>query len=145
MKLVDANVLLYAYNSSAPGHEEAKGWLEAALSSEEAVAFSWDSLLAFLRIATNAKLHASPMVMEEAIEIVDEWLARPNAVLIQPTGMHWPTLTKLLRETGVTGPLVTDAHVAALALEHDATVYSRDSDFRRFRGLQWVNPLEPHS
>jgi len=142
MKLVDANVLLYAYNSSTSLHEPAKDWLENALSANEPVGFSWDALLAFVRIATNAKLHSDPLAVEEAIEIVDEWLSCPNAVLIQPTAGHWKRLAKLLRETHSAGPLVTDAHIAALALEHDATLYSRDADFRSFPGLRWVNPFD---
>ena len=141
MKLVDANLLLYAYNSNAPKHEEAKIWFEAALSESEPVAFSWDSILAFVRVATNAKLHANPMPLESAVEIVDEWLARPNVVLLEPAANHWIMLKGLLLESRVTGPLVTDAHVAALAIEHQATLYSRDSDFRLFRELRWINPL----
>ena len=141
MKLVDANLLLYAYNSTTSVHEQAKAWLENTLSSEEPVAFSWDTLLAFVRIATNSKLHASPLNVEDAIGVVEEWLACPNTVLIQPTLGHWTALAKLLRETNTTGSLVTDAHLAALAIEHDATLYSRDSDFGLFRRLRWINPL----
>jgi uncharacterized protein len=139
--LVDANLLLYAYNRSSPVQEPASRWLMDALNGAEPVGFSWSAVLAFLRIATNPKILQTPYSIQEAVEIVDDWFSQPAAILLHTGEEHWPHLRDLLLKTGTKGPLVTDAHLAALAIEHQATLVTRDGDFSRFPGLRTVNPL----
>lgn len=142
MKLLDANVLLYAYNSDSPHHEICRVWLEEAFNSTEPVALPWQTALAFVRIATNSRVSSRPLTSEQACKIVDQWLERPNVALVGPTEQYWTVLRELLIEAHVSGPLVTDAALAALALEQGATLCSTDRDFRRFRGLKLIDPLE---
>lgn len=141
MILVDANLLIYAYHSASPFHERASAWLEEALSGTEPVGLSWATLHAFLRVTTNPRVLGNPFTIEEATEIVEEWLDRPQVAVPQPGERYWPILHGLLVEARVTGPLVTDAHLAALAIEQGATLCSGDRDFRRFRGLDLFDPL----
>ena len=141
MKLIDANVLLYAYGSQSPHHGVARRWLEQTLSSAAPVGLAWVTILAFLRIATNARLDGA-LSMPEAVAIVDEWLERPTVTILEPTERHWLLLGQVLDAGQVRGPLVTDAHLAALAIEHGATLCSTDRDFGRFPGLSLVNPLD---
>lgn len=143
MILVDANLLLYAYNPSAPQHRRAKRWLEDAFSKPEPVCFSWEVLLAFLRIGTSPRVFQMPLDAEEAVTIVTEWLARPTAVVLAPTAKHWGILSHLIGRGQSTGPLVMDAHLASLAMEHGATLCTTDRDFARFPGLKMANPLDP--
>lgn len=142
MKLLDANVLLYAYNSDSPHHEVCRIWLEQAFNSTEPIALPWQTALAFVRIATNSRVSSRPLTSEQACSIVDQWLERPNVTLVGPTEQYWSVLRELLIEAHVSGPLVTDAALAALALEQGATLCSTDRDFRRFRGLKLFDPLE---
>lgn len=141
MILVDANVLLYAYGSKSPHHAAARRWLERVFSAAEPVGLAWVSVLAFLRIATNPRLGGGTISMSDAAAIVSEWLERPTITLLGPTERHWEVLERLLDDGQVRGPLVTDAHLAALAIEHGATLCSTDRDFARFPGLTVVNPL----
>ena len=141
MILVDANLLLYAYDRSSPVQEPASRWLTEALNGPEPVGFSWSAVLAFLRIATNPKIQQTPYSLQEAVEIVDDWFSQPAATLLEAGEGHWPILRDLLLGDGVKGRLVTDAHLAALAIEHEATLLTRDGDFSRFPGLRTVNPL----
>jgi uncharacterized protein len=141
MILLDANLLLYAYDSSSRRHAEAKAWLEARFAEPEPIGLALVSVLAFVRITTNRRLHANPLGPVEALRIAAEWLARPNVALLQPTERHWPILERLLDTAQASGPLVMDAHLAALAVEHGARLYSTDSDFTRFADLAWENPL----
>jgi uncharacterized protein len=140
VKLVDANVLLYAVNEDAPNHGEARGWLDRALSSSEAVGFGWVVLLAFLRLSTRADLFRRPLAFEEAADVVAHWLSAPPAVVAHPTARHLELLRGLVQTTGVAANLVNDAHLAALALEHDAAVVSYDRDFGRFTGVRHELP-----
>ena len=142
MKLVDINLLLYAIDSSSSFHSEARKWLEDALSSPETVYFPWVVLLGFVRIGTRNRVFAQPLSVEEAFDYVDEWLARPNVSIVHPTERHTQILRDLLTSTGTAGNLVQDAHIAALAIEYGATVFSADHDFTRFKGLRFVNPLK---
>jgi toxin-antitoxin system PIN domain toxin len=139
--LLDANLLLYAYDRSAPHHEPARDWLESALNGPEPVRFAWVSLLAFMRIATNPRAFARPLALADALGIVERWLALPLTGILQPTQRH----LELLRATAVPGqargPLLTDAHLATLAIEHGATLCTTDRDFVRFQGLRFLNPL----
>jgi len=140
VKLVDANVLLYAVNRDARHHEEARAWLDGALSGGDTVAFSWVALLAFVRLATKAGLFPSPLTVDEAMDRVDAWLAAGPAVVVEPTVDHARIVRDLLRPVGVGGNLVSDAHLAALAVEHRCTLVSYDHDFGRFHGVTWQTP-----
>lgn len=142
MILADANLLLYAYNADAAGHESSRQWLEASLSSAEPFALSWQTITAFIRISTNIRAFPQPLSIREAIEIVTEWLERPNVTVLQPGARHWEILARLLDEGQVSGALVMDAHLAALAIEHGATLLTTDRDFARFNNLRVINPLQ---
>ena len=141
MKLPDVNLLLYAVNSSDPLHRQSKKWLEKSLSESETFAFDWTVLLAFLRISTRLGIFSRPLKVQQAFDVIDEWLAQPSSVVIQPTPRHSAVLRDLLLPLSTAGNLTSDAHLAALAIEHGATLYSADNDFTRFSELQWVNPL----
>ena len=141
MKLPDVNILLYAYDTTSAHHEAARKWLEEALSGTETVGFSWVVLLGFLRLSTRAQVFAQPLEPSEAFRFIDRWLEQPCAVLLQPTQRHLDLLRGLLEPLGTAGNLTTDAHLAALAIEHGGEVCSADSDFGRFPGLRWTNPL----
>ncbi len=140
MVIVDANVLVYAVNESMPQHSRARGWLEEALSGHESVGFAWVVLLAFMRIATLPALFPQPLGASDALDVVDDWLGARPAVVVQPTVRHATVLRSLLTEVGTAGNLVTDAHLAALSLEHGARVCSFDRDFSRFPGVRVFTP-----
>lgn len=141
MILVDSNLLLYAENSLSEHHEAARTWWDARLSGSEPVGLAWPVLNAFIRIATNARLHQRPLTLQEAIDRVDSWLKQPCVRLLQLTDQHWPLFRQTLQAGSATGNLVSDAHLAALALEHNCALQSCDADFSRFKGLRWRNPL----
>jgi len=140
VKLVDANVLLHAHNASAPRHAAARAWLEEALSGDEPVALAWIVVLAFLRIATSPRALTRPLATEAACGIVDRLLEQPPVRLLEAGPEHWRHLRRLLHETGSAGNLTTDAHLAALAIEHGATLVTYDHDFGRFEHLRWERP-----
>lgn len=140
MKLVDANVLLYAVNEDAPRHDEARAWLDGALSGGATVGFAWIVVLAFVRLVTKDGLFPSPLSVDEAMDRVDAWLAQPSAVVVEPTGRHATLVRTLLAPLGSGGNLVSDAHLAALAIEHGGEVVSYDRDFGRFEGVRWEQP-----
>jgi uncharacterized protein len=142
MILVDANLLLYAYHERAQQHRRARAWLEAVLSGTQLVRFPTLSLWAFLRITTNPRVFAKPLSAEEAGAAVSSWLAQPIAAVLEPGERHWEILGQLMLQGQVKGPLVMDAVIAALAIEHGATLHTSDRDFARFPGLKWRNPLE---
>ncbi len=141
MILVDANLLLYAYNPRAPEHEKSRIWLEDMLSGTDLVRFAWLTLWAFLRIATNSRVFERPLSATEAEVAVSSWLAQPNAGILEPGEGHWDILRGLMHQGQAAGPLVMDAAIAAIALEHGAVVCTTDRDFSRFPGLKWTNPL----
>jgi toxin-antitoxin system PIN domain toxin len=141
MILTGANLLLYAYNVDADEHNTSRQWLETQLSEPSLFCFAWQTITAFLRISTNQRAFAAPLSTKEAASIVTEWLERPQTVLLTPGEDHWTIFQKLLESGQATGPLVMDAHLAALALEHGATLASSDRDFSRFPGLKLINPL----
>ena len=140
MKLVDANVLLYAVNVDADRHEPSRRWLDAALSGQDSVAFAWVALLAFVRLVTKEGLFPSPLTLSEAMDRVDAWLAATPAVVVEPTSDHPRVVRGLLADVGVGGNLVNDAHLAALAVEHRCVVVSFDHDFDRFDGVRREAP-----
>jgi toxin-antitoxin system PIN domain toxin len=139
--LVDANLLLYAEDSSSEHHAVARAWWDAQLSGVEPVALCWPVLNAFIRIGTNARLHQQPLLLGEAIDRVQSWLEQPCVRLIHPGDQHWALFQQLLRGGKAVGNLVSDAHLAALAVEHNCVLHSTDADFSRFRGLKWRNPI----
>lgn len=143
MILVDANLLLYAYHPRAEQHEKSRIWLEAALSGPDLVRFAWLTLWAFLRIATSPRVFDRPLSVAEAEAAISSWLAQPVAGILEPGERHWDILRSLARDSQSAGPLVMDAALAAIALEHGATVYTTDRDFARFSALKWKNPLAP--
>ncbi len=140
MTLVDANVLLNAVNRSAPDHAVAKRWLDGALSGAAPVGFTWVVLLAVIRLATRPGLFPHPLTADEATTLVRSWLTAPSAVVLQPGPRHLDLLTGLLAASGAAGNLTTDAHLAAVAIESNATVISFDADFDRFTGVRWSRP-----
>jgi hypothetical protein len=141
MILIDANILLYAYNAKAEQHERSRAWLEAVLSGSDLVRFAWLTLWAFLRIATSPRVFDRPLSASEARMAISSWLTQPVADIIEPADRHWEILGTLLDDGQTVGPLVMDAVLAAIALEHGATLYTTDRDFSRFDGLKWINPL----
>jgi toxin-antitoxin system PIN domain toxin len=140
MKIVDANVLLYAVNTASQHHGSSLRWLDGALSGADSVGLAWMPLLAFARLATKDGLFPSPLRVEDAIGQVVDWLAAPTAVLVAPTARHATILGGMLKQVGSGANLVNDAHLAALAVEHRASIVSYDSDFGRFDGVRWDRP-----
>lgn len=140
MKLVDANVLLYAVNTDAQHHERSRAWLDEALSGADTVAFAWIALLAFVRLSTKVGLFPSPLTVDQALDRVDAWLDAPPSVVVEATVDHARVVRSLLAPIGAGGNLVSDAHLAALAIEHRCTIVSYDNDFSRFDGVDWQSP-----
>jgi uncharacterized protein len=140
MKLVDANVLLYAVNSASEHHRASLRWLDNSLSGSDGVGFAWVPLLAFVRLVTKDGLFPSPLSPEAAIGRVTDWVSAPSAALMNPTPRHAEILTRMLADVGTGGNLVNDAHLAALAVEHRSDIVSYDSDFGRFEGIRWHRP-----
>jgi toxin-antitoxin system PIN domain toxin len=139
--LLDANLLIYAIDADSPSHGRARRWLEQTLSTDTWVGLPWIAVLAFVRITTRAGIMRRPLSVEQAIGFIDDWLAQPYAVLVGPGDGHWPILRNLLIAAGAAGNLTSDAHLAALAIEHGCEIASTDNDFRRFPGITLVNPL----
>jgi toxin-antitoxin system PIN domain toxin len=140
MRLVDANVLLYAVNEASAHHARSRRWLDAALNGQDAVGFPWTVILAFLRLSTHLQIFPHPLSPEKATAVAREWFVQPSALVVEPTPRHLDILAALLVEAGTAGNLVNDAHLAALAIEHDAVLVSFDADFGRFTGLKWETP-----
>lgn len=141
MLVVDINLLIYATNSDAPDHDAARTWWESVLSADETVGLHWLVLLGFVRISTHPRIVTSPLSFEQAATVVDGWLEQPVTRTLQPSDRHWGILRQLLEPFGTAGNLTSDAHLAALAIEHGATLCSTDGDFSRFPHLRWRNPL----
>jgi uncharacterized protein len=139
VKLVDANVLVYAANQSSREHESSRAWLSTALSGDEAVGLPWVNLLAFIRITTNRRIFAQPITPAQALATVRAWLESPVAVAPEPTIRHFEVLATMIDRAGTAGNLTMDAHVAALAVEHQAEVVTFDRDLERF-GVEVVIP-----
>ena len=133
-------MLLYAVNDTDPKHESSRVWLDDALSSTEVVGFSWVVLLGFLRLSTKVGVFPAPLEPAAAMRRVEAWTTAPAGVIVEPTSRHLLLLAALLAGTGTGGNLVTDANLAALAVEYDATVVTYDNDFDRFTGVRWQVP-----
>lgn len=142
MILIDANVLLYAYDLSSPHHQAARGWLETTLSTPEHIGLAWMTILAFMRIGTSPRPLEYPLSVAEAVAIVAGWLKRPTVTILNPGERHWEILRALMIKGQAHGTLIMDAHLAALALEHGATLATSDRDFARFPGLRILSPLD---
>ncbi|MCH7750353.1 MAG: PIN domain-containing protein [Acidobacteria bacterium] len=143
MILVDATVLIYAYHPRDERHAACRRWLETTFSGLTPVGLPWLSIWAFLRIGTNPRAFEQPLSMQEARDIVSSWLDVPVVRVLEPGERHWEILSQVVVEARVTGPLVTDAVLAALALEHGASVCTTDKDFLRFPGLTVIDPSKP--
>jgi uncharacterized protein len=141
--LVDVNILLYANDQASVQHAGARTWLVEQLNGSAPVGLPWTALLGFLRLATNPRVFRSPLAMAVAWRQVAAWLACDPVWIPEPRERHAEILGEFLAQPGVHGNLVTDAHLAALAIEHGLTLCSTDGDFARFRGLRWSNPLAP--
>lgn len=140
MTLVDANVLLYAYDPRSVHHARCRAWLEQALSGGETVCIAWITLLAFLRIGTNPRVYEAPLTTAEALAIVSSWTERGSVCVLEAGELCLEIFRGLLLEAQVTGPLVMDAFLAALALENGATLVTTDRDFSRFPKLKLADP-----
>lgn len=140
MILVDANLLLYAYDTDSPFHAAAREWLGRVIETEPLIGLPWTTVLAFLRITTHPGL-ASPQSLDWATAIIEDWLKLPNVQLLHPGDHHWGIVKKVAREGQARGPLLTDAALAALAIEYGATLCTADRGFSRFPGLRLMNPI----
>ncbi|MBF0104762.1 MAG: type II toxin-antitoxin system VapC family toxin [Deltaproteobacteria bacterium] len=142
MILVDANILLYAEDKTSPIHKTARGWWDACLSGGERVCLCWEVINAFIRIGTSKRVFEKPLSLKEAIVRVQSWFDQPVTELVVPTDNHWSFFEEMMKKGQASANLVSDAHLAALAVEHGCTLYSSDADFSRFPRLKWKNPLE---
>ncbi len=140
MIVIDANVLLYAYDAADPRHTRAARWVEDTLGGTDAVGIALTTILAFIRIATDPRIYEVPLDVSRTIQLVESWLERDNVQLIGPTAAHWRTLADLALNGQARGPLVMDAHLAALTMEHGASLATVDRDFSRFPGLRTIDP-----
>lgn len=141
MKVLDANLLLYAVDERSPRHGAARDWVERTLSGSETVGLVWLVLVAFVRISTRPSIFEQPLDVSQALDLVDGWLAQPCTTVLHPTERHSSVMRELLGPLGTAGNLTSDAHVAAVAIEHGAELGSCDHDFSRFAGLRWRDPL----
>lgn len=139
MILPDLNLLIYAYNLNAPEHLAAKTWWEDVMTRGEPVGMPVNVALGFVRLMTNPKVLQPPLPLNEALDEVCRWLAAANVTLLDITSRHWNELETI----GWSGPDLSDAYLAALAIEHGCELHSNDSDFSKCPGLQWCNPLAP--
>jgi len=142
MIVLDANLLLYAYDSSSEKHEEARKWVELVFSERSVVGLPGQTVAAFIRITTNPRIPGQRFTLEEVVQVVDQWLEQPNLRLLAPGDQHWPLLRRLLIEGQAWGPLATDAQLAALTIENGGVLQTTDRDFARFSELRWTNPIE---
>ena len=139
--LVDANVLLFAVDATSRFHEAAGSWLTDRLNGPRRVGLPWQSLTAFLRISTHPRASERPLTPEEAWSYVDDWLGAGASWIPLPAARHAEILRGLVTAYGLTGNLISDAHLAALAIEHGLTICSADTDFARFTEVRWEDPL----
>jgi len=139
--LIDANILLYAEDSLHPRHQQARVWWDGQLSGTGIVCLCWTVMSAFIRIGTNPRVFEHPLSLEQALARVQSWMDQPCTRVVRPTERHWIVFQQVLTDGQAVANLVTDAHLAALAIEHGCELASTDSDFARFAKLKWKNPL----
>ena len=142
MIVPDANLFLYAYDRTSTQHAPALAWLERVIAGVELIGLPWQSVWAFLRIATNGRIYANPLALDKAIGIAQQWIDLKHVRLLVPGEHHWRLLQKMLVEGRVSGPAATDAALAALTIEYGGVLHSCDHGFARFPSLRWVNPLQ---
>ncbi len=140
MKLADTNVLIYAVSQQDPHHRSSRRWIEQTINSGETLLLPWLVVIGFVRLVTRAGILSIPLATDQAVQVARDWLANDNVLAPEPGAGHLVRVAGLLDTAGIAGNLVSDAHVAAIALEHDATVVSYDSDFGRFPGVRWQRP-----
>lgn len=140
MIVLDANILLYAYDETASHHAKARPWLERTLSESHPVGLAWQPITAFLRITTDTRLPGQRRTPEAAARIVESWLDQPCVVVLSPGGGYWHHLKRMMVEGQARGPMIGDAQLAALTIEHGGVLHSTDRDFSRFPNLRWTNP-----
>ena len=141
MIVLDANILLYAYDEASDQHAKARAWVEEVLSGTDPVGLPWQTITAFVRIVTNPRLSGKRFTPSEVIDLVDQWVTQPNVRLLGPGDHHWSFLRQTILEGQARGPLITDAQLAALTIEHGGMLCTTDRDFSRFPGLRWQNPI----
>ena len=141
MIIIDANILLYAEDSLHPRHQQARVWWDGQLSGTGIVCLCWTVMSAFIRIGTNPRVFEHPLSLEQALARVQSWMDQPCTRVVRPTERHWTVFQQVLTDGQAVANLVTDAHLAALAIEHGCELASTDSDFARFAKLKWKNPL----
>jgi toxin-antitoxin system PIN domain toxin len=139
--VLDANILLYAYDSASSQHAKARAWVEEVLSGVVLVGLPWQTISAFLRITSNPRLPGERWTLQEAVQVVDGWLEQPNVRTLAPGDDHWVLFRQMIVDGQAGGVLVTDAHLAALTIELGGVLHTTDRDFARFPGLRWTNPL----
>jgi toxin-antitoxin system PIN domain toxin len=142
MIIPDANLLIYAHNEAAKDYVRAKAWWQDCVSKPEIIGLSWLVLIAFIRVSTNRKAFEEPISVQEATDLVRTWLELPQVRILNPSPLHAEILFNYLNELGAGGNNTPDAHLAAIAQEHQAVLYSADAGFARFSGLRWKNPLK---
>ncbi len=141
MIVVDANLLIYSYDRDSAHHTKSLTWLEKVFSGVEGVGLPLQSVAAFLRVVTNPRLSGKRISVEQAVQIVEEWIQQPNVQILVPGDRHWSVLRRMILEGRASGPLVSDAEIAALTIEYGGVLHTTDRDFARFPGLRWKNPL----
>ncbi|MCY3815682.1 MAG: type II toxin-antitoxin system VapC family toxin [Gammaproteobacteria bacterium] len=141
MIIPDINLLVYAHDSGARRHAAAKSWWESLMNGTDTVGLPWAVILGFIRITTNRRILDKPLDVAGSCRRVRSWLARPQVILIEPGVRHADIFFAMLESLGTAGNLTTDAHLAALTIEHQARLHSTDADMARFPGLKWLNPL----
>lgn len=142
MRLIDANLLLYAYDSQAPLHPAARRWWETTLNSPDPVYLAWSTLVAFLRITTHPHVMTTPLTIKQSVDIVDSWLERPTVYPLGAGPGHWSTFKQKLIESQARANLVTDTHLASLAIDNGLILSTHDRDFTRFPRLKVEFPLQ---
>jgi toxin-antitoxin system PIN domain toxin len=141
MFMVDANVLIYAYDEASRDHKAARKWLASILTGSTAVGFPWISLMTFVRVTTNKRLFDKPYSTDEAFDVVANWLSAPASRVVQPGDEHLRLVKQIAKANKIIGSELTDAHLAAIAVEHGLTLATTDTNFPRFEGLKLINPL----
>ncbi|MFY9912814.1 MAG: TA system VapC family ribonuclease toxin [Candidatus Sulfotelmatobacter sp.] len=141
MIVLDANIVLYAYDTVPQQHQKARALLQSMLSANEPVGLPWRTISAFLRIMTNTRLPGQRFTPDEAAEIVNRWLERPVVRMLTPGDDHWSVFRQMVIDGQASGALISDAEIAALTIEYGGVLYTSDRDFSRFPGLNWKNPL----
>lgn len=141
MIVIDANLLIYSYDIQSAHHKKSIAWLENTFSGQESVGLPWQTIAAFLRVVTNRRLPGVRVELEDAVQAVEEWLQSPNLQILVPGDQHWRLFRRMIVEGRASGPLVSDAVIAALTIEYGGVLHTADRDFARFPGLRWLNPL----